>query len=144
MDLWWLVVFTGNINPDCATLEFPVSPAQILSPGGCLLVATNESKQKVRLHFYLQFYSWEDLFLNTSCYNSVISVLISIKTCLSFYYYCILCPLKKIQNMVWPYNRNHTVCSMKYWVPRLSEILWKLNFANRIVHMIIFNGYNSR
>ena len=27
--------FAGNINPaDCATLEFPVSPALILSPGG--------------------------------------------------------------------------------------------------------------
>ena len=63
----------------CATLEFPVSPALILSPGAWLLVVTNESKQKTNDLFSLQFSSWENSFLNTawSCYNSVISVLIS-------------------------------------------------------------------
>ena len=54
----FMVLVTGNINPaDCATLEFPVSPAGILSPGGCLLLVTNESKQKSNALFIYSFYS---------------------------------------------------------------------------------------
>ena len=50
-----MVIVTGNINPaDCATLEFPVSPALILSPGGWL--AMNQNKKSAAL-FYLQFSS---------------------------------------------------------------------------------------
>ena len=67
---------TGNINPaDCTTLEFPVSPAGILSPGGgWLLLFSDESKQKSNALFIYSFYSPEDLFLNNSCYNSVVSL----------------------------------------------------------------------
>ena len=53
-----MAIVTGNINPaDCTTLEFPVSPALILSPGAWLLVVTNESKQKTNDLFSLQFSS---------------------------------------------------------------------------------------
>ena len=53
-----MVIVTGNINPaDCATLEFPVSLARILSPAGWLCAVTNESKQKSNDLFLKQLYS---------------------------------------------------------------------------------------
>ena len=56
-----MVMVTGNINPaDCATLEFPVSPALIFITWWLVVSCySNESKQKkVTLYLFLkQFYS---------------------------------------------------------------------------------------
>ena len=77
---------------------------------GCWLLLQWIKTKKVTLYLFLkQFYSWEDSFLNTSCYNSVISNQNVSRFLLL--YYCIHCRYKT--NIKYGLTLNSPV-----WVPR--------------------------